>query len=137
MDHTLEFLVDSAVNGGIPHKVTRNITQIAHFRSKHLTKDRKPLSWHPQLPAFAYEAISTGRQLTKPEKAQAGGVVTQLLRREEERRKSLQPASSRELDDAGVVDGIQAMLNYNVRLAERSSGIRLGESRYDELGNLV
>ncbi|KIO34031.1 hypothetical protein M407DRAFT_3750 [Tulasnella calospora MUT 4182] len=129
MDQTLEFLVGSATNGGIPHKVTRNITQIAHYRSKHLSKDRKPLPWNPQLPAYAYEAISTGRQLTKPEKAQAGGFVAQLLRREEERQKKLQHASSRELDDAGVVDGIQAMLNYNVRLAERSSGIRLGESR--------
>ncbi|KAG8907619.1 hypothetical protein FRC01_007631, partial [Tulasnella sp. 417] len=133
MDRTLEFLVDSATNGGIPHKVTRNITQIAHFRSKHLSRDRKGLPWNPQLPAFAYEAISTGRQLTKPEKAQAGGFVAQLLRREEERQKNLQRASSRELDDAGVVGGIQAMLDYNVRLAERSSGIRLGESRYDEL----
>ncbi|KAG9028563.1 hypothetical protein FRB95_006344 [Tulasnella sp. JGI-2019a] len=140
MDNTLSFLVRSATTRDTEHRVTRNLTQLVHFRSRRLrdAARARQKAWNPRLPAQIYDKVSSGLPLTKSDKAMAGqNLVTSVERTEMEAQRkagTLDDVTRKKIELEG---GIWNVVGQTVRMAEAQSGLALGHPRYDRSGDLL
>ncbi|KAG8876852.1 hypothetical protein FRB98_007004 [Tulasnella sp. 332] len=140
MDNTLSFLLASATTRGVEHKVTRNLTQLAHFRSRRLrdaTRVRQS-PWNPRLPSQVYSQVSSGLPLSKKDKAIAGPHLVGLIKRAEEAAKKaggVQDDSA--VKQAQFEDGLWNAIGHITKMAEERSGVALGHARYNRSGELL
>lgn len=140
VDNTLSFLLASATTRGVEHRVTRNLTRLAHFRSRRLRQAAsvRQSPWNPRLPAQVYSKVSSGLSLTKADKAMAGSHLVGLVQRAEQAaRKEGGTLDDGALKQAQFEDGIWNVIGETARMAEEQSGIGLGRARFGRSGELL